>query len=54
MDQFCAQASREYAKSLIIPEGISTANGESLKTNGHGVVEGLVEKGEKELTAPAI
>ena len=41
MDQFCAQASREYAKSLIIPEGISTANGESLKTNGHGVEEGL-------------
>ena len=35
MDQFCAQASREHCKSLIIPEGVSTANGESLKVNGH-------------------
>lgn len=53
MDQFCAQASREHAKSLIIPEGISTANGESLKTNGHGVEEGA-GKGEENLNAPPV
>lgn len=39
MDMFCAQASREHCKSLIIPDGVSTANGESLKANGHGVEE---------------
>ena len=48
MDQFCAQASREHCKSLIIPEGVSTANGESLKVNGHGV------EGNGELKAPAV
>ncbi|CAF9920601.1 MAG: bifunctional chorismate synthase/riboflavin reductase [NAD(P)H] aro2 [Heterodermia speciosa] len=48
MDQFCAQASREHCKSLIIPEGVSTANGESLKVNGHGA------EGNGELKAPAV
>lgn len=48
MDQFCAQASREHCKSLIIPEGVSTANGESLKLNGHGV------EGTAVLKAPAV